>query len=86
VGEPVVLIGVLKGATIFLADLARQITLDVSFDLIAMSSYGSAKQQSGAVELVKDVDRSMEGMKHHTGGRCFRTGLTLNHLTQAKPA
>ncbi len=41
-GEPVVLIGVLKGATIFLTDLARQITLDVSFDFIAVSSYGNA--------------------------------------------
>ena len=60
-GEPIVLIGVLKGATVFLADLARQITLDVSFDFIAVSSYGNARKHSGEVKLVKDVDCSMEG-------------------------
>ena len=60
-GESVVLIGVLKGATIFLADLAREIKLDVSFDFIAVSSYGNSKQQSGEVKLMKDVDHSTEG-------------------------
>ena len=67
-GDSVVLIAVLKGATIFLADLARQIQLDVSFDFIAVSSYGNAKHQSGEVKLMKDLDRSMEGQEHHSGG------------------
>ena len=53
-GEPVILIGVLKGAAIFLADLARQITLETTFDFIAVSSYGNQKQHSGEVRLVKD--------------------------------
>ena len=78
-GEPVVLIGVLKGATIFLADLARQITLDVSFDFIAVSSYGNAKQQSGEVKLVKDVDRSMEGRNIILVEDILDTGLTLTY-------
>ena len=79
-GEPVVLIGVLKGATIFLADLARQITLDVSFDFIAVASYGNAKQQSGEVKLVKDVDRSMEGRNIILVEDILDTGLTLTYI------
>jgi len=79
-GEPVVLIGVLKGATIFLADLARQITLDVSFDFIAVSSYGTAKQQSGEVKLVKDVDQSMEGRNIILVEDILDTGLTLTYI------
>jgi hypoxanthine phosphoribosyltransferase len=79
-GEPVVLIGVLKGATIFLADLARQIPLDVSFDFIAVSSYGNAKQHSGEVRLVKDVDCSMEGRNIILVEDILDTGLTLTFI------
>src|SRR6266513_1189780 len=60
-GEPVVLVGVLKGAAIFLGDLARQIALDSTFDFISVSSYGNQKQNSGEVKLLKDVDSSLEG-------------------------
>jgi hypoxanthine phosphoribosyltransferase len=79
-GEPVVLIGVLKGATVFLADLARQIPLDVSFDFIAVSSYGNAKQHSGEVRLVKDVDCSMEGRNIILVEDILDTGLTLTYI------
>jgi len=79
-GESVVLIGVLKGATIFLADLAREIKLDVSFDFIAVSSYGSGKQQSGEVRLVKDVDQSMEGRNVILVEDILDTGLTLAYI------
>jgi hypoxanthine phosphoribosyltransferase len=79
-GEAVVLIGVLKGATIFLADLAREIKLDVSFDFIAVSSYGGAKQQSGEVKLVKDVDQSMEGKNVILVEDILDTGLTLAYI------
>lgn len=79
-GEPVVLIGVLKGATIFLADLARQIKLDVSFDFIAVSSYGNAKQQSGEVKLMKDVDQSTEGKNIILVEDILDTGLTLTYI------
>src|SRR5690349_12325156 len=60
-GQKVVLIGVLKGATIFLADLARCISLDATFDFLSTSSYGKGHQQSGEVRLLKDVDHSVEG-------------------------
>jgi hypoxanthine phosphoribosyltransferase len=79
-GESVVLIGVLKGATIFLADLAREIKLDVSFDFIAVSSYGNSKQQSGEVKLMKDVDYSMEGKNIILVEDILDTGLTLMYL------
>ena len=79
-GETVVLIGVLKGATIFLADLAREIKLNVSFDFIAVSSYGNSKQQSGEVKLMKDVDHSMEGKNIILVEDILDTGLTLTYL------
>ena len=79
-GESLVLVGVLKGATIFLADLARQIKLDVSFDFIAVSSYGNAKQQSGEVKLIKDVDQSVEGRSIILVEDILDTGLTLTYL------
>ncbi len=79
-GESVVLIGVLKGATIFLADLARAIQLDVSFDFIAVSSYGGRTTQSGEVKLVKDVDHSMEGKAVILVEDILDTGLTLTYI------
>jgi len=80
VGESVVLIGVLKGATIFLADLAREIKLDATFDFIAVSSYGNSQRQSGEVKLMKDVDHSMEGKNIILVEDILDTGLTLTYL------
>ena len=79
-GQSVVLIGVLKGATIFLADLAREINLDATFDFIAVSSYGNSRQQSGEVKLMKDVDQSMEGRNIILVEDILDTGLTLTYL------
>ena len=79
-GQNVLLIGVLKGATIFLADLARQIHLDATFDFIAVSSYGNSKQQSGEVKLVKDVDSSMQGRNVILVEDILDTGVTLTYL------
>lgn len=79
-GQPVVLIGVLKGAAIFLSDLSRQITLDSTFDFIAVSSYGNQKQNSGEVKLLKDVDQSMEGKNVILVEDILDTGLTLSYL------
>ena len=55
-GEKVVLVGVLKGAAIFLADLARCLQVDATFDFVAVSSYGKGQRTSGAVKLIKDLD------------------------------
>jgi hypoxanthine phosphoribosyltransferase len=79
-GESVVLVGVLKGATIFLGDLARQIELDSTFDFISVSSYGNEKQNSGEVKLLKDVDQSMEGKNVILVEDILDTGLTMCYL------
>jgi len=79
-GESVVLIGVLKGSTIFLADLARAIKLDATFDFIAVSSYGNSREQSGEVKLLKDVDHSMQGKNVILVEDILDTGLTLTYL------
>lgn len=79
-GEPVVLVGVLKGAAIFLSDLARQIDLDSTFDFISVSSYGNQKQNSGEVKLLKDVDQSMEGKNVILVEDILDTGLTMSYL------
>jgi hypoxanthine phosphoribosyltransferase len=79
-GEQVVLIGVLKGAAIFLSDLARSIQLDATFDFISVSSYGNEKQNSGEVKLLKDVDQSMEGKNVILVEDILDTGLTLSYL------
>ncbi len=81
-GEPVVLIGVLKGATIFLSDLARRIALDATFDFISVSSYGNQKQSSGEVKLNKDVDTSMEGKNIVVVEDILDTGLTMKYLIE----
>jgi hypoxanthine phosphoribosyltransferase len=78
--EPVMLLGVLKGAAVFLADLARCISLETSFDFIAVSSYGNQKQRSGEVKLVKDVDESLEGKNVILVEDILDTGLTLTYL------
>ena len=79
-GEQVLLIGVLKGAAFFLADLAREITVDATFDFIAVSSYGKLTQASGEVKLIKDVDESLEGRNVILVEDIVDTGLTLTYL------
>ena len=79
-GQRLHLIGVLKGASIFLADLIRQIPLEVSLDFIAVSSYGSRKQSSGQVRLTKDLDTSIEGLNVILVEDILDSGLTLHYL------
>jgi hypoxanthine phosphoribosyltransferase len=79
-GESVVLIGVLKGATIFLADLAREIELDATFDFVAVASYGNSRDPSGDVKLIKDIDQSIEGKNIILVEDILDTGLTLTYL------
>lgn len=79
-GERVHLVGVLKGACIFLSDLVREIDLDTSIDFIAVSSYGKNKQSSGQVRLLKDLDSSIEGLNVVLVEDILDTGLTLTYL------
>ena len=88
-GERIHLIGVLKGACIFLSDLVREINLETSIDFIAVSSYGKNKESSGQVRLVKDLDSSIEGLNVIVVEDILDTGITLTYLlrvlAQRKP-
>ena len=79
-GESVVLIGVLKGAAIFLADLARAIHLDCTFDFVAVSSYKSGTESSGAVQLIKDLTEPIEDRHIIIVEDILDTGITLSFL------
>lgn len=87
-GEPVLFVGVLKGAAIFLSDLVRQVQLDATFDFIGVSSYGNPpgpKQEkvwdsTGEVRLTKDVDHSLRDKNVILVEDILDTGLTLSFL------
>ena len=79
-GDRIIFVGVLKGASFFLSDLARQVQLDATFDFISVSSYGSAQRSSGEVRLVKDVDDSLEGKNVIITEDILDTGLTMSFL------
>lgn len=79
-GQRVHLIGVLKGACIFLSDLVRHMDLELSIDFMATSSYGKGSQTSGEVRLNKDLDTSIEGMNVILVEDILDTGLTLSYL------
>ncbi|HMD30912.1 MAG TPA: hypoxanthine phosphoribosyltransferase [Candidatus Acidoferrales bacterium] len=81
-GQPVLLVGVLKGASIFLADLSREIGLDASFDFLAATSYGAGSESSGQVRLVKDLDTSIAGRNVILVEDILDTGITLNYLAR----
>jgi hypoxanthine phosphoribosyltransferase len=75
--EPLLLVGVLKGAALFLADLIRCIDRPVEFDFVAISSYGAATQTSGEVRILKDLDASVAGKHVLVVEDIIDTGLTL---------
>jgi hypoxanthine phosphoribosyltransferase len=79
-GEPLHLVGVLKGAVFFLTDLGKQISGDVSFDFIAVSSYGAGTHTSGQVRLTRDLDSSIEGKTVIVVEDILDTGMTLQYL------
>ena len=78
-GESILLVGVLKGAAIFLADLARSISVETTFDFVAISSYKGVKT-SGAVRLIKDLDTPIGGRNVILVEDILDTGLTLTYL------
>src|SRR5260370_35172632 len=89
-GQSVIFVGVLKGAAIFLSDLARQVQIDSTFDFIGVSSYGNRPSphqelnkgwdSTGEVKLTKDVDQSMQGKNVILVEDILDTGLTLTNL------
>ncbi|NTU72017.1 MAG: hypoxanthine phosphoribosyltransferase [Coriobacteriia bacterium] len=78
--EPVLLVAVLRGAAIFVADLARAVSSPVELDFMAVSSYGSATKSSGVVRILKDLDENIEGRHVLVCEDILDTGLTLKYL------
>src|SRR5690606_22752503 len=79
-GKELVLVGVLKGGFIFLADLMREITIPVDMDFISVSSYGASTRSSGVVRIIKDIDLDVVGKQVLIVEDLVDTGLTLRHL------
>jgi hypoxanthine phosphoribosyltransferase len=79
-GRPPLLVGVLKGAFVFMADLARSIDLPVEFDFMAVSSYGAATRTSGVVRIVKDLDLDLTDRHVLIVEDIVDSGLTLAYL------
>ncbi len=78
--SPPVLVGVLKGSTLFLADLVRQMDLELEVDFISISSYAESGGGSGVVRIVKDLEKDVSGRHVVIVEDIVDTGLTLNYL------
>lgn len=82
-GESVLVVGILKGAVLWMADVVKHIALDdVSIDFMACSSYGAATKSSGVVRILKDLDQSIEGKNVIIVEDIVDSGITLNYLKQ----
>jgi len=79
-GRSPLLVGVLKGAFVFMSDLAREIDLPVELDFMAVSSYGESTQSSGVVRIVKDLETDIEGRDVILVEDIVDSGLTLRYL------
>lgn len=81
-GKDLMLIGVLKGAFIFMGDLTKNIDIPLTLDFMAVSSYGTSTQSSGVVRILKDLDYSIEGKDIVIIEDIIDTGLTLSYLSK----
>jgi hypoxanthine phosphoribosyltransferase len=79
-GKNLLLVGVLKGAFVFMSDLARQIRLPIEFDFMAVSSYGTATKSSGVVRILKDLDYEISGRDVLLVEDIIDSGLTISYL------
>ena len=81
-GKNLLVIGILKGAVIFLSDLVREVKIPLNLDFMAVSSYGSATASSGVVRIMKDLERSIEEYDVLIVEDIVDTGLTLKYLVE----
>lgn len=80
--QELVLIGILKGGAVFMADLMREITLPIGIDYMSVSSYGNSSTSSGVITIKKDIDTDIRGKHVLLVEDLIDTGLTLQHLTK----
>lgn len=81
-GQELMLIGVLKGGFVFLADLIREITIDIDLDFMSVSSYGSSTKSSGVVRIIKDIETNIQEKHILIVEDIVDTGLTINYLKE----
>ena len=81
-GRGLLLVGILKGAVMFLVDLARALDLPVEIDFMAISSYGNSTESSGVVRILKDLDEPIEGKDVLIVEDIIDSGLTLQYLLE----
>lgn len=81
-GQKLLVLGILKGAVPFMSDLIREIKLPLSYDFMALSSYGASTQSSGVVRILKDLERSVEDVHILVAEDIVDTGLTLKYLKE----
>ncbi|UQZ33114.1 hypoxanthine phosphoribosyltransferase [Paenibacillus sp. PK3_47] len=81
-GKELVLVGILKGAAVFMSDLMREITFPVGIDYMSVSSYGNSSTSSGVVTIKHDIDTDIRGKHVLLVEDLIDTGLTLQHLQQ----
>ena len=81
-GKPLLVIGVLKGANVFVSDLIRKIQIPMILDFMSISSYGASTESSGAVKILKDLDEDIKGMHVLVVEDIIDTGLTLSYLSK----
>ena len=81
-GKKILVLGILKGAVPFMADLIREIKLPLAYDFMALSSYGVSTQSSGVVRILKDLERSVEDVHILIAEDIVDTGLTLKYLKE----
>ncbi len=82
-GKDLLVVGVLKGAFMVMADLSRHIDLPVEFDFMAVSSYGASTQSSGVVRILKDLDQEIAGKHILIVEDIIDSGLTLSYLIKS---
>ena len=81
-GEPLLVVGILKGASVFVSDLIRKINLDVNIDFMCVSSYGNSTESSGTVRTLKDLDVDISGKNVLIVEDIIDSGLTLSNLVK----
>ncbi len=79
-GEPIVMVGILRGAVLWMADIMKSVDLEMTIDFMAVSSYGSATKSSGIVKINKDLDTDIAGKNVIIVEDIVDSGTTLNYL------
>lgn len=85
-GKPILVVGILRGASIFLADIFKRLEGDVELDFISLSSYGSGTNSSGEVKMIKDLSEPVDGKNVLIIEDIIDTGITLSYLIKVLEA